>query len=190
VFLPVAAPGLALWWFHGGERAAQGCGLILQLLGFCTVWWQIRLSLREYQRPGLRKALAGYLRGLPGRRRSVTSLSAHIQLGAGLVVGRGRIRQSKGDHSDWSRIMALEFNFEQLETECAHYEQETAASLRALEKRLSTESRALESSDERLLQRIEHQAVGSAYLQLLGLWWFVLGTVYSGLPDLVAKAVH
>jgi len=85
---------------------------------------------------------------------------------------------------------AIEYNFAELQTEFDAFRRDAQQGTRDLRALLEEEQRARAAATGELTRRIEQQAVGSTDLQLVGLVWFVFGSVYSTVPDLVVSLLH
>ena len=164
-------------------------GLILQLFGFAAVWKQLRDAIEEHGRPDLWKRLTSWWKARP-KSRDVTVGLTGVSAGAFTGSATGRVRRAMGSGSPEARLDAIEYNFAELQTEFDAFRRDAQQGTRDLRALLEEEQRARAAATGELTRRIEQQAVGSTDLQLVGLVWFVFGSVYSTVPDLVVSLLH
>jgi hypothetical protein len=192
VVLAAAVAPLVLAHFPHAEQSRQDwlqrCGLVVQLLGFWTVWKQLREAIQDYQQPGLRMRATSWWKARPRSQPVVVGLSG---VAAGTSMGSlfARLRRDKGDGSVDARLRAIEFNFGELEKELDALRERTQREANDLSVRLQDEKNARSAADRDLGTRLQKQAVGSADWQLVGLIWFVSGSIYSTVPDSVLSVL-
>jgi hypothetical protein len=181
------APMVIATWAHTEtDRVArlQRSGLALQLFGFIAVWKQLRDAIEEHGRPSWRSRIKSWWKNRPKGRDHVVHLSGTSSV-AFAASATARVRRGIGDGSAEARLDAIEYNVGELQSEFDGFRRDIQQDTRALRTQLDAETRARSNDTGALAKRIEEQAVGSADLQLTGLVWFVFGSIYSTVPDLV-----
>jgi hypothetical protein len=166
----------ALWFQRGG------CAL--QLLGFLTVFKQVRDALLKYQRPTLVQAIRQWIADRLHRPVTV-ALTGQAMI---TVQGSVNAKQRRGllDESVTTRLGALEFNLGQIDQALDSLRLDVQKRANDLSGRMDAERDNRDAALQELAGKVEDQAVGSAGLQLVGLALFVAGIVYGTVPADVA----
>lgn len=158
-------------------------GLVVQLAGFVTVWWQIADALRRHGRPSYWKRMRAWW---ARRSRRIVLAAGTGVVGLSGISARGRVRTPPGDTVD-SRLTALEKNFANLESEVDGNRREAEREVAALRTSLTAEAAERAARDAGLEKLIEEHAVGSADWQIVGLVWFIAGSVFSMLSSVTVQ---
>jgi hypothetical protein len=167
------------------------CGLAFQLLGILTVVSGLRDKRRLFNRPSLLDNVRRWIKRRPrwGVKPQTILVagtgSISLSLSGKLSVWRG----SPPDASVEARLDALEANLATLRTEQAETAKELQEATRKTNEAVDTERRARESAVTALRVQLEGLGAGGLHVEMMGVFWLVLGVVLATVPGEIAVAL-
>ena len=165
-------------------------GLGIQLVGFGTVWWQIRATLGDYGKAHWWARFVAWASAPPWQRRNLRMQASGASYSVLAGHGSGRHGRAPHDGTIESRIALLESmvnsHEQQIETIRADHGK-TAAELR---KQIAAERAERAAAHTKLSQQVMALSVGSSDLQTLGLLWFVWGGILATIPEELTRWAH
>jgi hypothetical protein len=167
------------------------CGLAFQLLGILTVVSGLRDKRRLFNRPSL---LENIRRWLDRRPRWGAKPQTILAAGIGSISLLGSLKVSvwRGTPADASidaRLAALEANLATLRTEQAESAKEFQEATRKTNETVDAERRARESAVTALRVQLEGLGAGGLHIEMMGVFWLVLGVVLATVPGEIAAAL-
>ena len=168
--------------------AVRYAGTVLQLLGVCVVAIGLSEMRRLFGKPTLVARVLGWLRQL----RSVFIRPQPIALQASVasaaaVAGECRVVRTPRPGAPLDeRVSALESDLASLRDELDAKVGGLRADIRALSDKIKHERRERERADQQTARRVEEVAVGGLHLETVGLFWLVMGTLGTSIPDEIA----
>jgi hypothetical protein len=100
------------------------------------------------------------------------------------------LASAKTDATVEARLDALEANLLTLRQEHTETAQELRESARRTDEAVTSERRARESAVTSLRSQLEGFGVGDLYVEMIGIFWLVLGVVLATIPSEVAGALR
>lgn len=167
------------------------CGLAFQLLGILTVVSGLRDKRRLFNRPSL---LENIRRWLDRRPRWGAKPETILLAGTGSISLSGSAKLSvwRGTPADASvdaRLAALEANLATLRTEQAETAKELQEATRKTNEAVDAERRARESGVTALRVQLEGLGAGGLHVEMMGVFWLVVGVVLATVPGEIAAAL-
>lgn len=179
-------------WFPGNpDDRVRYCGLVLELLGIFTVVSGLRDKQRIFNRPGLLDHVLSWLASFPRWRTRAQTISLSA-VSSATAICTGKLSVWRGTSSEASveaRLTALEANIETLKSEHAETSKELQEAKRKMTEAVTLERLARESADRDIRKQLETLGAGSLHLEAAGLFWLILGVIFSTVPAEVAKAL-
>jgi hypothetical protein len=86
-------------------------------------------------------------------------------------------------------IEILEENLNRLREELDHRAQRFQDKLTFVERQILEEGDQRQAADKAISLQIEEVAVGGLHLEIVGLWWLILGVVGTSIPNQLAKLI-
>ena len=165
--------------------------LAFQLLGILTVVSGLRDKRRLFNRPSL---LENIRRWLDRRPRWGAKPQTILVAGTGSISLSGTAKLSvwRGTPADGSieaRLAALEANLATLRTEQAETAKEYQEATRKTNEAVDAERRARESAVTTLRLQLEGLGAGGLHVEMMGVFWLVLGVVLATVPGEIAIAL-
>jgi hypothetical protein len=165
-------------------------GLVLQLFGFGTVWKQIRDALKQHHRPHPWERVTAWWKSRPGHRQNVVVNLSGMAMSSSTASGRVRVTQGTGDGSPEARMAALEHNFGELQREVDTLRTSSEKESRELKAQIEAAKVEHTTAARELTRELESLAIGSSDVQLVGLAWFIVGSIYATVPDLLVPLIR
>ena len=167
------------------------CGLAFQLVGILTVVSGLRDKRRLFNRPSL---LENIRRWLDRRPRWGAKAQTILVAGTGSISLSGSVKLSvwRGTPAEASieaRLAALEANLATLRTEQAETVKEFQEATRKTNEAVDAERRARESAVTALRVQLEGLGAGGLHVEMMGVFWLVLGVVLATVPGEIAAAL-
>lgn len=181
VFLLVASAGFVLspW---SSDFPLRAWGMVLQLLGVGTVYWDLASARSEFGKPNWWVVLVEWFKSYKGR---AVAVSAEAILSLSVVKARSTGHQRAEDDSIEARLKVAESNINHLAKQIQGINKEldelsvsTAEAIRQEERERAKEVASLHG-------RLEKVAVGNSALLAFGALWLAIGVVLSTMaPDI------
>ena len=167
------------------------CGLAFQLLGILTVVSGLRDKRRLFNRPSLVENILLWIHRWP---RWGAKPQTNLVAGTGSISISGSARVSRwrgvpADASVEARLAALEENLATLRTEQAEAEKRFQESTRKTNEAVDAERRARKSAIGSLRFQLEKLGAGGLHVEMMGVFWLVLGIVLATVPGEIAAVL-
>ena len=173
------------------EPTIRLVGLVLQLLGICTVVWGISETRALFGHPSLSRKVKAWLGEFPLRRRSIIISAGAGSMGISSASGRGHATHGPGPNpTTESRLDALEKNITGLHDRISGTEREMDADFRKAADALKVESNARSAEDQAIRDKLEATGTGGVHISAIGAIWLFVGVVLSTASVEVAKWVN
>jgi hypothetical protein len=181
---------LAGWYFPITERSVRIAALILQIIGFVLVFRGIDATLGNFGQTRLLSTLWGWLlewwRGRPFlvRHLVISGQMASFDtdfMRAKATVGAGPNATMK------QRLAILEQKVKSLDGEVSQLQDDLEKTKRELGERIDSATDALRKEAEDMANKLRAKFVDGIGSELLGVAFFVLGTVLSSLPEEISN---
>ncbi len=162
------------------EPLIRYVGLMLQLLGICTVVWGISETRALFGHPTLVSAVKAWVRKFPPYHPTTIGAAGGLVSGSATMTGRGYGTFGAGPNPTLeARVEATEKNIaainnrmDQTITEMDARHQQHVAAIRR-------ESDARVSADATLHQKLEATGTGGVHISLMGALWLFVGSVLA-----------
>ena len=187
----LALGGVALAWATGWlfsttpSGAVRWAGMMLQVLGLSTVAIGLRKMRRLFERPALgRRILSWFGRFAIAFKapKPVTLQVSGIESMTGADEVRVVRRVGPGATLD-QRVAVLEENLNLLRDELNTRVQRVHRDLATVREDVQRESQERTAADEKTARIIEEIGIGGLNLEMVGLFWLVVGVVGTSIPD-------
>jgi hypothetical protein len=162
------------------EAVIRLTGLVLQLLGICTVAWGISETRALYGHKPLYAVLVSWAKRFPLLGRSAHVTVAVLGGSATFVGGRahGTIGAGAGATLE-QRIEALEKNLPLIHARISAAEDDLDTKIQLVTDKVTAETRDRKSEDELLAKRLESTATGGVHISAIGAVWLFFGVILS-----------
>jgi len=167
------------------------CGLAFQLLGILTVVSGLRDKRRLFNRPSLVESIRLWIHRRPrwGAKQQTISVAG---TGSIQISGSARVSVWRGVPADASveaRLAALEENLATLKTEQSEAEKRFQEATRKTNEAVDAERRARKSAIGSLRVQLEKLGAGGLHVEMMGVFWLVLGIVLATVPGEIAAVL-
>jgi hypothetical protein len=194
-FLFVAGPTLAYvlailagrLMHKGGADQVRYFGTWLQLFGIAVVAQGVRELRQEFKRPttlaAMRSRIVAIVQSFRRRNITLTVGSANIALtGVAATLSVGRV----GVPTVEQRLDALERELTELRKQAEDRDRKVDSQFSAVRTELSAERQQRVEGQSEIAQKLDNVAVGGLHLDVIGLWWLLIATIATSVPDGVA----
>jgi hypothetical protein len=162
------------------ELVIRLTGLILQLLGICTVIWGISKTRALFGHPSLSSKAKAWLGRFPlFRRPHVISASGIASLA---LVGKGRAHVTHGPGANPtvdSRLDALEKNIASIHERITVTQREMDAELNKTNDALNREEQLRATEDKAIHDKLEATGTGGVHISAIGALCLFVGVILS-----------
>jgi hypothetical protein len=173
------------------EPTIRLAGLVLQLLGICTVVVGIRETRALFGHPPIRAKALDWLGRCPLLRRDLTMTAvsgAYSTAEAGNL--RGHQTYAAGpDATVEARLDALEKNVPAIHERITSVQRELDQTTSKLTGVVTDERKAREVEDKKIARRLEATSTGGVHISLMGAAWLFLGVLLSTAAPEIAELI-
>lgn len=175
------------YWFPMDEHHVRYAALALQLIGFVLLLWGVVSALDEFGQVTLRSTLWNWAlawwreRPFFVRHQTITG-SMVVTDGDDIFSARGTL----GPAPNWTleqRVQRLEENYRSLHGEVGKIEHDMRSRIDILRDQLRGEASVLRKEATDLANRLKAKFVDGIGTDLLGVWYFVLGSILGSIPQ-------
>jgi hypothetical protein len=174
------------------SSAVRYAGTALEILGLGTVAVGLHHTRQLFGQPTVPSRVGQWFGALlrAFRRPDPTVLEIPA-MDLSMVGERPRLRSGAGAGASLEeRLTVLEGNLNQLQGELDADIQAVREAVRRQEEDLRREHEVRRQGDDHTMRQVEGAAIGGLHLELVGLFWLVLGLVGSNLPDEIARLIY
>jgi len=174
------------------EPVLRYCGLAFQLLGILTVVSGLRDKRRLFNRPSLVENIRGWMNRRPRwGAKPQTIWVAGTAEGSASCSAKGSVwRGAPPDASVEARLATLEANVATLRAEQAETAKEFQEATRKVNEAVGVERLARESAITALRLQLEGLGAGGIHVEMMGVFWLVVGVVLATVPSEIAVALR
>ena len=177
-----------LWACNLSERVSYA-GMFLQISGLFTVAFGIKKMRKLFRLP---TKVGDWFQNLKSVfKKSGQDVTLRVQDGIVTIDGgevRPHISAPVGASLE-RRIEILEENLNRLREELDQRAQRFQDKLTFVERQILEEGDQRQAADKAISLQIEEVAVGGLHLEIVGLWWLILGVVGTSIPNQLAKLI-
>lgn len=188
------ASALAIGWAFSKtlSDAIRYAGMLLQLLGLITVAIGLSQMRRLFGRPSFGTKVYAWFRGLASAFRRPRPITLEGVGAIGSAQAFGDLRVSRGTRPDApleERVSTLEQNLRLFQEELDARVQQLRRELTGTKESIDRERRERVADNQRTNQKIDEVAVGGLYLEIVGLFWLILGVTGATIPGEIAACL-
>lgn len=173
------------------EPVIRLTGLLLQLLGICTVAWGISETRALFGHPPFTSKARWWITRFPFLRRPiVASLSGVASLG---IAGKVRAFGTDGPGPDPTidaRVAALEKNIDALHNRITETQKEMDAEFAKVTDAMKREEHSRQSEDLAIRAKLEATGTGGVHISAIGALWLFIGVALSTASTEIAAALR
>lgn len=163
-------------------------GMLLQIIGALTVWWDLTESARKFGRPSFLQNTRNWLKRLVfGGAVATGTASLALQI---TVVGggaKGRRDTPSGGAPLEDRIATLEHNLNQIDGDLDNAKKRMTDMEVSLQKSIQEEATLRAIAVGQLKQNLHDAVIGNYASLVFGAAWVVVGIIISALAPEIAK---
>lgn len=186
LWLTIAVTAIAMFVAFGlspDEARVRRVGWVLELLGLCTIVWEIFTTLREFGQPGFLADFRNWLNRVPLPWARIGTMEAHLRLPA--ITASGRMygwHEVPPDASIDARVAATERNLKALRDELTQTQREIDSEKALRERSLTAERQARETAITAISQKLIDSQTQGLNVSAMGVVWLVFGLTLSTIP--------
>jgi len=155
-------------------------GLILQVLGICTVVWGIQETRALFGHPGILTLSRDWLRRVPVFGKRDITASVKFKIPALQMRARGYISaNSAPDAPVEARVEALEKNVKYINERIDKTQTEMNQKLSAQTKAIEQEQQTRAKEDQDIRAKLEVTETGGLHISAMGALWLFVGIILS-----------
>jgi len=165
---------------HTTEPVIRITGLILQLLGVCTVIWGISETRALFGHPSLASKTKAWFGRFPMLRRTI-NLSASVS-GISIVGGRASafVTNNPGPNPTVeTRLDSLERNISLIHERITQAQNDMDQEFRKAEESLKLEKQSRQEEDNTTREKLEATGTGGVHISAIGASWLFVGVILS-----------
>ncbi len=165
---------------HTTEPVIRLTGLVLQLLGICTVIWGISETRALFGHASLRSKARAWLGRFPLLRRNVVVAAGDVVLAA--AVGKGRAHVTYGPEANptiEARLEALEKNVTSIHEHISQTQKEMDEEFQKTAGALKREEQSRRADDRAIRHKLEATGTGGVHISAIGALWLFGGVILS-----------
>lgn len=183
------ALGAGRLWGHGVADQVRYFGTWLQLFGIALVAQGVRELRRQFNRPtvfaAMRARVHAILHSFKAQHHVALTGVAAIGLTGSAALAYGRV----GGTTE-QRLDGLEREIDALRRDAQEREKKFEVHLSEVRAELSKEKQERDRDHADIASKLENLAVGGLHLEVIGLWWLLLATIATSVPDELAWFGH
>jgi uncharacterized protein YeaO (DUF488 family) len=183
------AVGAGRLWDHGVGDQVRYFGTWLQLFGIVLVAQGVRDLRRQFRRPtvfaAMRARVHAILNSFKAQHHAALTGVGAIGLAGSATLAYGRVGGTIEQ-----RLDGLEREIDALRKEAQERENKFEDHLSEVRAELSQEKQERAKAHADIESKLENVAVGGLHLDVIGLWWLILATIATSVPDELAWFGH
>jgi hypothetical protein len=179
---------LVILWPEASELRFRAWGLMLQMLGVATVWFDLTSTARKFGKRGFVRRTVDWLRAFFGQKVVIGSAGEAMAI----TGTRARLKQRRPTNPDAAipdRLSTLEENIDFLDKDLDSVYQEIDKRIDEFDGRIKAESGKLDLAIRDLKSTLEDATVGNFAALAFGTVWLAIGMVLGTMAPEFAKLV-
>ena len=196
IWLAILAPGVTLLvaWpvTTSSESRVRIAGFLVTLLGGALVLKGITGTQHLFNKPRLYRRVTAWLRRLPPifARRGIIHAAGFAVTASATVSARGHVRVNPKDPSSVSsRVDAIEENLRRVDDRISQVETRVDQEVKSVRELVDSERSERARGHPTLDARLEEAAAGDLDLELVGVWWLIVGQVLGSFPEEIGRVL-
>lgn len=161
-------------------------GTVLQIGGIALIAYGLRDLRREFNRPGVFSAMWARVVAIG---KSVRPQKTVILTGVGAIGLAGTVATaySRVGGTVDQRLDGLEREIDAIRKQADERESQMVRRIDEVRSALWQESQARKDAHAEITKRLDDFAVGGLHLEVIGLWWLLVATLATCIPEEIAK---
>lgn len=173
------------------EPTVRLTGLVLQILGICTVLWSVSETRALFAHPPVLRKLIDWLGRFPLVRRSRAIAVGASTVAAVGAKASGHITHGPGRNPTIeSRLDALEKNMGAIHGRITGLQRDTDTEIGNLRQSVKQEAETRANEHEELRDKIEATGTGSIHISVIGVVWLLVGVILSTAAPEIASLLN
>ena len=165
---------------HTTEPVIRLTGLILQILGICTVIWGISETRALFGHPSLTSKTKAWLRTFPFLRRNIVLAAGSVTLSGAVAKARAYVTHGPGANPTIeARLDAIENNVTSIHERISQVQREMDGEFQKTTDALNREEQARQAEDNTIREKLEATGTGGVHISAIGASWLLVGVILS-----------